>query len=124
METQPQLLLLQKTMLFAEAIGRRLNPALNMWAFARPLIEDWVAENLSPEARLRDSVDDGLALAQRLPKLVADAEAALGAVADGGLKLHPETVRALAEAQAGRRAGAPYLWAALAALALAVALLA
>ena len=124
METQPQLLLLQKTMLFAEAISRRLNPALNMWAFARPLIEDWAAENLSPEARLRDSVDDGLALAQRLPKLVADAEAVLAVVAEGGLKLHPETVRALAEAREGRRAGAPYLWAALAALALAVALLA
>ena len=48
METQPQLLLLQKTMVVAEGVGRALNPELNMWQLAQPLIEDWIAENLGP----------------------------------------------------------------------------
>ncbi len=53
METQPQLLLLQKTMVVAEGVGRALNPELNMWQLAQPLIEDWIAENLGPQAQLR-----------------------------------------------------------------------
>ena len=40
METQPQLLLLQKTMVLAEGVGRLLDPSVNMWALARPHIED------------------------------------------------------------------------------------
>ena len=120
METQPQLLLLQKTMVFVEGLGRRLNPELNVWALAQPLIEEWVRENLSPEARLRDAVAEGLAAAQRLPKLLKDAETMLAAGADGGLKLHPETLRALTQAGARRGAATPLLWAAVAALALAI----
>ena len=45
METQPQLLLLQKTMVVAEGVGRALNPDLNMWQLAQPLIESWIADN-------------------------------------------------------------------------------
>ena len=48
METQPQLLLLQKTMVVAEGVGRALNPELNMWQLAQPLIEAWMADNLGP----------------------------------------------------------------------------
>ena len=43
METQPQLLLLQKTMVVAEGVGRALNPNINMWQLAQPLIEAWMA---------------------------------------------------------------------------------
>ncbi|MBV9017736.1 MAG: 2-polyprenylphenol 6-hydroxylase, partial [Alphaproteobacteria bacterium] len=53
METQPQLLLLQKTLVQAEAIGRRLDPQANIWVLARPLIETWVRDNRGPEARLQ-----------------------------------------------------------------------
>ncbi|MEE8532324.1 MAG: 2-polyprenylphenol 6-hydroxylase, partial [Alphaproteobacteria bacterium] len=56
METQPQLLLLQKNLLLAEGIGRRLNPEVNMWVLAQPLIEDWVGEHLGADARLRDAI--------------------------------------------------------------------
>ena len=49
MQTQPQLLLLQKSMLLAEGVGRRLAPETNMWEMARPLIEDWFRERLGPE---------------------------------------------------------------------------
>ena len=120
METQPQLLLLQKNLLLAEGIGRRLNPEVNMWVLAQPLIENWVGEHLGADARLRDAIEDGLAAAQRLPQLVRDAQAALAAVAEGGVRLHPETVAALAAAQARRGAATSFVWAALAVLALAL----
>jgi ubiquinone biosynthesis protein len=56
METQPQLLLLQKTMVLAEGMGRRLDPTTNIWALARPLIEEWMRANRGPEAQLVDAL--------------------------------------------------------------------
>jgi len=52
MEVQPQLLLLQKTTLVVEGIGRTLNPELNMWQLAEPWIKKWAAKNISPEAKI------------------------------------------------------------------------
>jgi ubiquinone biosynthesis protein len=52
METQPGLLMLQKTMVVIEGIGHELNHDLNMWELARPWITKWAAKNLSPEAKL------------------------------------------------------------------------
>lgn len=52
METQPQLLLLQKTTIVVEGIGRLLNPELNMWKLAEPWIKKWAAKNISPEAKV------------------------------------------------------------------------
>ncbi len=95
METQPQLLLLQKTMLLAEGMGRGLNSETNMWELARPFIEDWIIDNLGPEARLRGAADDLRGTLERLPAIVADGERALAMFADGGLRLHPDSVKAL-----------------------------
>ncbi len=75
MEAQPQLLLLQKTMLVAEGVGRTLDPSVNMWALARPLIEEWVILNRGPEARLRDMVGDTVSKLEQLPQLLGRAEA-------------------------------------------------
>lgn len=52
METQPQLLLLQKTMVVVEGIGHSLDPNINMWQLAEPWIERWARKNLSPEAKI------------------------------------------------------------------------
>ncbi|RYE06113.1 MAG: 2-polyprenylphenol 6-hydroxylase [Rickettsiaceae bacterium] len=52
METQPQLLLLQKTMIVVEGIGQSLNSNLNMWELAKPWITKWAVKNLSPEAKV------------------------------------------------------------------------
>ncbi len=52
METQPQLLLLQKTMVVVEGIGQSLDEDINMWILAEPWIKKWAAKNLSPEAKL------------------------------------------------------------------------
>lgn len=51
METQPQLLLLQKTMVVVEGIGQSLDHEINMWQLAEPWITRWAAKNLSPEAK-------------------------------------------------------------------------
>ncbi len=74
METQPDLLLLQKTMLVAEGVGRKLNPTVNMWVLAQPLIEDWMIANRGPEARIRDAVGETIDALQRLPGTLRRAE--------------------------------------------------
>ncbi len=92
MEAQPQLLLLQKTMLVAEGVGRGLDPAVNMWTLARPLIEEWMIEHRGPEARLRRGIEDAVGVVRRLPALI-DAVETLAAAARTGIRLHPDTLR-------------------------------
>ncbi len=84
METQPQLLLLQKTMLVTEGVGRRLNPELNMWELARPLIEDWMRETRGPAAGVRTAAAVLARAVARVPAILADAEAALARYAREG----------------------------------------
>ncbi len=123
METQPQLLLLQKTMLVAEGVGRRLYPEVNMWDLARPLIEDWMMAELGPEARIRDAVGEVVRGIERLPALLADMEDSFDSLRRTGLKLHPETVGAMADARRSRAPRWP-IWAAAVLGAVAIAVLA
>ncbi|MDS4010928.1 MAG: 2-polyprenylphenol 6-hydroxylase [Defluviicoccus sp.] len=95
MTTQPELLLLQKTMLLAEGTGRKLCPEANMWYLARPLIQDWVAASFGPEQQLRRAVDDVRAGIARLPEAVRQAERGLSALAEGTLRLHPDSLARL-----------------------------
>ncbi len=95
METQPELLLLQKTMLVAEGTGRSLCPDINMWLLTRPLVQDWMMAAFGPEARLREAAESVAANLARLPELVKAAEATARVLADGHVKLHPETIAAL-----------------------------
>lgn len=101
METQPQLLLLQKSMLLAEGIGRVLAPEINMWELARPLIEDWMRRNLGPEARLKAMGVNTLKSLERLPSVLEQAEKAAHMIASGQVKLHPDTVKALGRRSLG-----------------------
>ncbi|MBU0798294.1 MAG: 2-polyprenylphenol 6-hydroxylase [Alphaproteobacteria bacterium] len=108
METQPQLLLLQKTMLVAEGVGRRLNPTLNMWELARPLIEGWMRAHRGPEARIRQAALDVGGVIERLPTLLAQIERAADRLADpAGVKLHPDTAAAIVRQ---RRSGMVAQW--------------
>ena len=91
MEAQPQLLLLQKTMLIAEGVGRRLAPDLNMWQLALPLIEDWMREHRGPEARLADFTANTILAAQRFPDAVQALERAAATISEGGLSLDLRT---------------------------------
>jgi len=70
MTVQPQLLLLQKTMLMAEGMGTRLNPKVNIWELAQPLIEDWMRDHFGPRATLQRAAEDLAQGLRRLPRLV------------------------------------------------------
>ncbi|EDP61951.1 Predicted unusual protein kinase [alpha proteobacterium BAL199] len=112
MRAQPQLLLLHKTMVVSEGVGRRLNPNVNMWALARPLIEQWMIENRGPEALLARSADDIARAITRLPALVRAADRMLQHLDEGGLKVHPESLRIYAELHAPARFSSWPIWAA------------
>ncbi len=74
MEIQPQLLLLQKTMIMAEGIGRSLNPDVNMWMLAEPLVEAWVREHLAPARNAERAVREAMEAVRRLPALIRRGE--------------------------------------------------
>jgi ubiquinone biosynthesis protein len=82
MQVPPHLLLLQKNMLMAEGVSRQLNPDLNIWTLAQPLIEEWMRENRGPEARLAEAVESGVALMRRLPRLLTALEKAANQLAE------------------------------------------
>jgi ubiquinone biosynthesis protein len=92
METQPQLLLLQKTMVVIEGVGRRLDPAINIWSLARPLIEEWMRENRGAEARLRLGLETLADLAERVPRLVRSLETLVTDWSREGVILHAESL--------------------------------
>ena len=74
METREELILLQKTMVMAEGVARSLDPDVNMWNAARPVVESWVRDNLGPKAMLRDLRDAALTLSRIGPLLPGLAE--------------------------------------------------
>ena len=77
METQPQLLLLQKTLLMAEGICRRLSPEENMWVLARPQIEHWARENLTLQSEIQNLAVQSLRLFRNVPRILELSETAL-----------------------------------------------
>ena len=101
METQPQLLLLQKTMVVIEGVGRRLDPEINIWALARPLIEGWMHDNRGPEARVRLGMETLADLIERVPPLVRSLERLVTDWSREGVILHVESL-AVQAAHRGR----------------------
>ncbi len=75
MVTQPHLLLLQKTMVMVEGVASALDPEINMWETAGPYVRDWLRGELGPEAKLADSIVDGVRTISRLPDVVRRLEA-------------------------------------------------
>ncbi|MBV8939117.1 MAG: 2-polyprenylphenol 6-hydroxylase [Alphaproteobacteria bacterium] len=73
METQPQLLLFQKTLVVVEGIGRMLNPNVNMWEMARPPIEAWAAEHLGPLGKTRRAWREANEMFRLLPEALREA---------------------------------------------------
>ncbi|MFT4045785.1 MAG: ubiquinone biosynthesis regulatory protein kinase UbiB [Solimonas sp.] len=68
-QVQPQLVLLQKTLLQIEGLGRQLNPELDLWKTAKPIMEDWMRARLGPAATLEKMRAQGPSLAESLPEL-------------------------------------------------------
>jgi ubiquinone biosynthesis protein len=87
MEVQPQLLLLEKTFLHIEGIGRQLYPQLDLWTTAKPFIERWLSEQLGINALLKGLKQNLPYIAERLPDLPQLAYKALERVANDELQV-------------------------------------
>lgn len=70
MQTQPQLLMLQRTMVMVEGMALHLDAHANMWELSRPVVEAWMVDQLSPEVRLADTINRTLKAMTQLPDLV------------------------------------------------------
>jgi ubiquinone biosynthesis protein len=84
METRPELVLLQKTMVVVEGVARSFDPEFNMWTTAEPVVSAWLEAHLGPKAQFhtaKRSFGAAMDLFLRLPDLIADAERALGKLA-------------------------------------------
>lgn len=76
MEVQPQLVLLQKTLLNIEGLGRQLYPELDLWKTAKPFLEGWMKERMGPKAvyrSIKQQAPDWLEKMPHMPQLVFDA---------------------------------------------------
>ncbi len=69
LEVQPQLVLLQKTLLYIEGLGRELYPELDLWETAKPFMENWMVDQVGPAATLREFAEHAPELLELLPKL-------------------------------------------------------
>ncbi len=91
MQTQPQLLLLQKTMVVVEGVARKLNPNTNIWETSKPVLENWLKESKDPFNSLNDKLKDTTEAIKKLPEfpeLIDKANQALSFLASGQI---PET---------------------------------
>ncbi|MEE9342885.1 MAG: AarF/UbiB family protein, partial [Gammaproteobacteria bacterium] len=69
MHVQPQLILLQKTLLNIEGLGRQLYPDLDLWQTAKPFLERWTKEQVGPRAFFRKIRDDLPLWSERMPEI-------------------------------------------------------
>lgn len=105
MQLQPQLVLLQKTMVVVEGVARGLDPEFDIWEASRPIVEHWMLDQIGPQAQLRDAREGMTALvrlARDLPDLLRNAESISAMLAEGGMRLHPDSILAMSEVQAVR----------------------
>ena len=88
MQTQPQLLMLQKTMVVVEGVARKLNPDTNIWDTSKPVLEKWLKETKDPISNLTDSLKNTANAINKLPDLpemMEKANQALTFLASGGI---------------------------------------
>jgi ubiquinone biosynthesis protein len=118
MKTRPELLLLQKTMVVVEGVARGLDPKLDMWTVAEPVVREWIERHLGAAGVLEGAADGAGEFGRFLggvPALLARGAALveqLDAITRDGLVLAPETVAAIGRAEARRnRSMAAALWA-------------
>lgn len=69
MEVQPQLVLLQKTLLNIEGLGRQLYPELDLWKTAKPFLEQWMKEKIGPRSFVKHLKENAPLWAEQLPKI-------------------------------------------------------
>ena len=69
MQTQPQLLMLQKTMVVVEGVARKLNPETNIWKTSKPVLEKWLSETKDPINTINETLKDSVDVIKKLPNL-------------------------------------------------------
>ncbi|MDH5181439.1 MAG: ubiquinone biosynthesis regulatory protein kinase UbiB [Gammaproteobacteria bacterium] len=87
MQVQPQLLLLDKTLLNIEGLGRQLNPDLDLWKTAKPFLERWMSEQIGPRAMYRHLRENVPLWAERLPQIPNMIFDVLKQARNGGLQM-------------------------------------
>jgi ubiquinone biosynthesis protein len=110
MQTRPELLLVQKTMVVVEGVSRTLDPEFDMWAASEPVVREWIERHLGPAGQLELAADGVGALGRlvgELPRLAERAErlsAEFDRMGEKGIRLDPETIVEIgrSEARAGR----------------------
>ncbi len=108
MRTRPELLLLQKTMVVVEGVARSLDPQLDMWKTAEPVVREWIERNLGPAGRIEGAAEGALEVGRfvsEVPALLSRGALLveqLDVITRNGLVLSPDTVAAIGRAEARR----------------------
>lgn len=107
METRPELILLQKTMVVVEGVARSLDPRLNIWTAAEPVVKEWIEGQLGAAGLLKDAREGAENVGKfvgDLPGLLVRAEQTaerLSDMARDGIRLDDATVKRMADEQSG-----------------------
>jgi ubiquinone biosynthesis protein len=108
MRTRPELLLLQKTMVVVEGVARSLDPKLDMWSTAEPVVREWIERHLGPAGRIEGAAEGAAELGRfmgQVPGLLSRGAVLveqLDAATRDGIVLAPETVAEIGRAEARR----------------------
>ena len=100
MQTQPQLLLLQKTMVVVEGVARKLNPETNIWETSKPVLEKWLKDTKDPINNFTETLRDSTEVIKKLPefpKIIEKANQALTFLASGQIPQNSKSYSALEE---------------------------
>jgi ubiquinone biosynthesis protein len=102
MEVQPQLVLLQKTLLNIEGLGRQLNDELDLWKTAKPFLQEWMNERLGPKGFVRGVKEQLPFLMENLPQLPAQHQAMIKTL-NAQLPLQSELLNRMTQEQVTTR---------------------
>jgi ubiquinone biosynthesis protein len=106
MQTRPELLLLQKTMVVVEGVARKLDPEFDMWSTSEPVVREWIERNLGPRGQMEIAAEGVGALgrlAGELPRLAERAErlsAEFAEMGERGIRLDPDTIDEIGKSEA------------------------
>ena len=98
MQTQPQLLMLQKTMVVVEGVARKLNPETNIWVTSKPVLESWLKETKDPLTKINETFKNTTEVINRLPEfpeIMDKANQALTYLASGQIPQNSYSYNAL-----------------------------
>ncbi|MEO1042187.1 MAG: 2-polyprenylphenol 6-hydroxylase [Pseudomonadota bacterium] len=105
MHLRPELVLLQRTMVVVEGVARVLDPEIDLWSTAEPIVKAYVQREIGAAAlqrRARAGAEAAVSLLDAFPQFAQAAENVAGQLANGGLKLSDDTIERLARAMRGK----------------------